>query len=640
MNKRQKKFLCSLIGSVMVLGMPAAAFAAAEATEEYNFDEYVVTANRVPVQKTQIAANVTVITREAIEKGGFSNVPDILRKNSVNLEKYGTTNVPILNGDDRVLILVDGRRMNWSHLVVSGSDHAGKALDLVPVENIERIEIVRGPASSLYGSDAVGGIINIITRKADSTQTALISEFGSWGFRRYNLTTQGKSDDISFFLTAEKKQQDNFEYKDARTGRVKEHPDSNSEQKYLTLRLDKDISYDRSLSLQFERMENEAGFAGYLKSDGTSYYPGGYWTSEDNNVALTYQWGKAIGSNNSLRFYHNQYETIHYGSLDATYDLTANGLDWQQSWKLGEAHTLVGGTEWRQEKLDDHVSINKGFTTSAVYIEDRWKLPSNWTISLGSRYDDHSVSGGHTTSRLTANREINSKTNAYVSWGQYIKNPTIAQMYSNTQWWKGNPGLRPETGETVTLGINTELARGTKLQASVYRSKIEDAIDWDWKDWDGTGNAYTKYINVDNQKRQGFDITLARQLSPNWNVSTGYSYVKIQNKSNTESSYSNDPRNSQPNGYHLNVEYDRDKWNSSLTLRRVTGRDLTKFTGHAYTTLDMAVNYKLDTDTRAFLKGYNLANAAYETTGTYWSGMPGEYPMPARSFYAGIERRI
>lgn len=638
MNKRQKKFVCSLVGSIMLLGGQAAA--ADETASEYNFDEYVVTANRIPVQKSQIAANVTVITRENIEKGGFANVPDILRKNNVDMERYGATNVPVLNGDDRVLVLIDGRRMNWSHLVVSGSDHAGVVLDLVPVENIERIEIVRGPASSLYGSDAVGGIINIITRKGNTTQTSIATEFGSWGFERYNVSTQGKNGDISFFVAAEKKHQGNYEYKDAKTGQTKEHPDSYKNQDNVTMRLDKELSDDRSLSLQFEHIDNKAGFAGYLKADGTSYYPGGYWTSKDDNVALTYQWAKAAGAGNSLRVYHNQYQTINYNSLDSTYNLAANGVDWQQSWKLGEKHTLVGGAEWRQEKLDDHVSINQAFTTEAVFAEDRWKLPGNWTLSLGTRYDDHSVSGGHVTSRVTANREINAKTNLFASWGQYIKNPTIAQMYSNTQWWKGNPALRPETGETVTVGFNTELAEGTKLQASVYHSKIKDAIDWEWKDWDNTGSEYTKYINVDNQKRQGFDLTVSRQLSPLWTVSGGYSYVKIQNRANTATSYANDPRNSQPNAYHLDLEYDHDKWNSSLTLWRATGRDLTRFTAKAYTTVDMIINYQVEKDTRIFLKGYNLTNAAYETTGTYWSGIPGEYPMPGRSIYAGVEHKF
>lgn len=629
MNKLQKQVLCSLVGSAILFGLPSVSSAEETSSQEFALDEYVVTASRVPVKKSEIAANVTVITRDEIEKGGYTNVPDILKKSNIALEQSRSATVPLLNGDDRVLILVDGRRMNWSHLVVSGNDHAGKILDQLGIDNIERIEIVRGPASSLYGSDAVGGVINIITRKADSSQTSIASEFGSWGFRRYSLTTQGKTNDISYFITAEKKKQDNFEYKDPTTGQVRKHNDTQQDQQFITMRLDKDLNSDSSLSFQFEHTNDESGFAGTMNANGINSNPGGYWKNKDNNLALTYLWGKDAGNNNLFRLYHNQLQTHYYNSLIATYDLAANGVDWQQSWKLGEKHTLVGGSEWRQEKLEDHDTINKIATTNAIFIEDRWKLPHNWTLSAGTRYDDHSESGGNLTSRLTANREINSVTNVYASWGEYVKNPTLAQLYSNTQFWKGNPNLQPETGESITVGMNTELADGTKLQASVYRSEIKNAIYWDWVD---------RYGNLDNETRRGLDISLTKKLSPQWNVSGGYSYAKIESTT-TMVKYSPAVRNSQPNGYRLNVEYDQDRWNTNLTLRRATGRDLTKFTSKAFTTLDMIVNYKFNADTRAYVKGYNLTNEAYETIGALW-GNAGEYPMPSRSFYVGVEHKM
>lgn len=628
MNKLQKQVLCSLLGSAILMGMPAASSAEETGSQEFSLDEYVVTASRVPVKQNEIAANVTVITRDEIEKGGYTRVPDILKKSNIALEQTRSATVPLLNGDDRVLILIDGRRMNWSHLVISGNDHAGKILDQLGVDNIERIEIVRGPASSLYGSDAVGGVINIITRKATASQTSLASEFGSWGFQRYSLVTQGKNNDISYLVTAEKKKQNNFEYKDPATGKIRTHDDTQQDQQFITMRLDKDLNSDSALSFQFEHTEDESGFAGTMQATGVSY-PGGYWKNKDNNLALTYLWGKDKGNNNLFRLYHNQLQTNYYKSLTATYDLAANGVDWQQSWIIGQRHTLVGGSEWRQEKLEDHDTINKIATTSALFLEDRWKLPHDWTLSAGTRYDNHSEAGGHLTSRITANREINSATNIYASWGEYVKNPTIAQLYSNTQYWKGNPSLQPETGKTITVGMNTKLTDGTKIQASIYRSEIKDSIYWDWVD---------RYQNLDDETRRGLDISLSKNLSTQWNVSGGYSYTKIESTT-SQAKYSPAIRNSQPNGYRLNIEYDQDKWNSNLTLRKVTGRNLTKFTSKSFTTLDMIVNYKISADTRAYVKGYNLTNEAYETIGAMW-GDAGEYPMPARSFYVGVEHKM
>lgn len=634
MNKSQKKLLCSLLGSAILLSTSGMA----SAEESFSLDEYVVTANRMPVKMTEVAANVTVITQEEIQKGGFTSVPDILSKSNVDLQESGNSTVPLLNGDDRVLILVDGRRMNWDHLVVSGNSHAGANLDILPIKNIERIEIVRGPASSLYGSDAVGGIINIITRKAKTDSTSISSEFGSWGLQHYSLTTEGRENGIGYLITAEKKKRDNFEYKNAKTGRTESKQDSQIDQKFMTIKLDKELRDGNSLSLQVEHGDDESGF-GIPNGSVWFQYPGGYRKVVDNNVALTYHWGQDKGVENFFRVYRNESEQKYFNSLvksdGSPYNsiLYANGFNWQQNWQLSKGHTLTGGADWREEHVDDQDSINKGYTNKALFLENRWQLANNWSVTAGTRYDDHSIVGDNVTSRITVNRELNPTTNVYASWGQYVKNPTIAELFSNTQYWIGNPDLRSETGSTVTIGMNTELAKGTKLQASAFSSRINDAIDWKY-------TTITQYFNVDHEKRHGLDLNLTRQLSPQWNVGFGYTYVKTEIKDGGSTNYVADTRNSQPNGYRMNVQYDQDKWDASLTLRSAAGRSLDQFTSKSYVTLDMIANYKINPDTHVYLKGYNLTNAAYELSSSNGYGGPGTYPMPGRNFYLGVEHRM
>jgi len=236
---------------------------AEEAAHEYSFDEYVVTANRIPVKATEVAANVTVITSEEIEKGGYTRISDALRSKNINAGSTSFGSFPVLNGDDRVLILIDGRKMNWPHLMFSGNDHVIN-IDGISIENIERIEVVRGAGSSLYGSDAVGGVINIITKKGVEQRTNVASEFGSWGFRRYSLTTEGKTNDVSYLLTAEQKKRDNFEYKDAATGKIKTHAASQLDQDVVTLRLDKELGNGSDLYFQWEHSNDQTGFAAAL----------------------------------------------------------------------------------------------------------------------------------------------------------------------------------------------------------------------------------------------------------------------------------------------------------------------------------------------------------------------------------------
>ena len=629
MNKPQKKLFCSLLGSALLLTAPGVA----SAEENFNFDEYVVTANRMPVKMSEVAANVTVISQEQIEKGGFTSVPDILSKSNVELQENGTSTIPVLNGDDRVLILVDGRRMSWDALVVSGNSHAGANLDLLPVKNIERIEIVRGPASSLYGSDAVGGIINIITRKAKTASTSISSEFGSWGLQHYSLSTEGRENGIGYLITAEKKKRDNFSYKNATTGKTETKQDSQLNQEFMTMKLDKELSDGNSLSLQVEHGSDESGFGG----NSTYSYPGGNRKIVDNNVALTYQWGQDKGAENFFRVYRNASEQEYFNSLNSIANLSSNGFNWQQNWQLSKGHTLTGGADWREDHMDDKASIDQGFITKALFLENRWQLANKFSVTAGTRYDDHSIVGSNVTSRVTVNKELNTTTNVYASWGQYVKNPSIAELFSDTQWWIGNPNLKSEEGTTTTVGINTKLGDGTKLQASIYSSRLKNALEWT-SPWPSAGPGY--YYNVSNEKRQGLDLNLSRQLSPQWNLGVGYTYSKTQIKDVGATAYTGDLYNSQPNGYRFNVQYDQDKWDAGLTLRSATGRSLAQFTSKSYVTLDLITNYKINSDTRVYLKGYNLTNQSYELSSANGLGVAGAYPMPGRNFYLGIEHRM
>ncbi|MGL5513349.1 MAG: TonB-dependent receptor domain-containing protein, partial [Sporomusa sp.] len=134
-------------------------------------------------------------------------------------------------------------------------------------------------------------------------------------------------------------------------------------------------------------------------------------------------------------------------------------------------------------------------------------------------------------------------------------------------------------------------------------------------------------------------ITLSRKLSPQWDVSAGYSYVKKENKAG-DAGYENDDGNSEPRGYHLGVQYHQDKWNARMDVKGVTGRSTQYFTSESYWVVDLAASYRVSPDTRAYVKVYNLTDRAYESLGSLnWNTM-GHYPMPARQWVFGLEHRM
>lgn len=640
MDKKTKGLLCTLICGAISFGIANDAYAE---EQEFDFDEYVVTATRVPVKKSEVAANVTVIGNEEIEKGGYSKISDVLTANNVNMGTSSYASFPILNGDDRVLVLVDGRKMTWAYYSTTGSFN-GLNIDNIAIENIERIEIVRGPNSALYGSDAVGGVINIITKKAKENVTKATTEFGSWNSRRYALTTEGVDNDISYIFTYDKQTRGNFDYKNPRTGHSREFKGSEIDKEHQTLRIDKQLDADSELSLSIERMEDRGGYGLALKDvdAGTISNPDERRHVSDLNVALTYSWGKEKNNANSFRIYQNtSEETAHWPYGILWHDLKVNGAEWQQSWQLDDNYTMIGGADIRQEKVNDFNSskyMKAEATTKAVFIENNLKLKDDMSLNFGSRYDHHDTFGGEVTSHVSLSKEVATDTNVYISWGQAVRNPRLLDLHANTPSWLGNKDLKPESSDTFTLGLDMKLDHKTTLQSSIYRSELEDAIVWK----SGVVGNQGMWMNVNREKRQGMEINLQRQLSEQWKINVGYSYSKIEKQQGETDSYILDPLNSRPNGYSLGIQYSKDKLDAGITMLSGTGRDTRAYTSDSYFTLDMNIRYRAAKDTQVYLKGYNLTNQAYEVIGTspeYYK-VPGKYPMARRSFVIGVEKQF
>lgn len=650
-RKRQKQLLHIMLSGALLLGVPAQAAAEEMAEAEFSLEEYVVTASRMPTKLSETAANVTVVSREEIEKKNITSVAEALTQAGVNVTveggSVGESSSVTLNGDSRVVVLVDGRRVNQEQRMDQLS--VGYSLGTLPdLASVEKIEVVRGAASSLYGSSGVGGVINIITRKGAENRTTASTEFGSWGSKRYNLQTGGTIGDTSYMVTAGRWTQDHYEYKDPFTGRVVTMPNSDFSRENASIRLDKDFGDNRTLTLYFDHLREDAGSP--IARPGLGYYgPMGYTEYfrpdsnrqiTQNNVSLAYRWQQGENVTNNLQLYRNHYKlrwaNVSEGSL-STYIDEEDGVEWNQTRRLSAQHTLMGGFDWRNTYVDNrHMDyVNNKMRNLGYFLEDRWSWDPNWTLTAGVRHDDPSEYKSKSTARFSLNRKINEATNAYLSWGQVYRGPNATDLFRPTDsYYKRNPDLKPEDGHTTTLGLNTKLPGGTTIQASLFSTYLENAFKWQYD----LVTYSSQMINIAEQKRRGLDISVTQPLAEHWDLTAGYAYLRSEENDKSGSGYRSDIGNSNPNAYRLGVLYHNNAWNVNVLLRGATGRSLDAFTSRQYWVTDVAASYQMNPDVKVYAKVYNLTNRAYETM--YLFDTVGTQPMASRQFVFGVEGRL
>lgn len=622
-----------LAGTTLVWG--GTAFAQ-EDLQEFALEDMVVTATRTESKMVDVPVNATVISAEKIADRHYLDVADVLK--DVPGATVMDTGVGayekkiVLNGDERVLVLVDGKRVNIDMGTMS---RASYDLNQMPdVSLIERIEVVKGHGGALYGSDAVGGVINIITKKMDHSYGKVSMGFGSHQARDAKAMYTIKEGKTGVMVAASKYKQGYHEYKDAKTEANKRWPAASTyENEKVSVKLSQELSETSNLELGYDFSKFEG-----VRSYSTKAKSASFSNKKTNDFYAKYDWTVNDKDQGFIQLYRNKYDYYNAGDM---YE-TDTGFEAQQNITLSDNNRLVVGASYRKAKALNATSYTaeKSINNKAVFVSDQWEFAPNWTLDAGVRYDKHSTAGSKTTWSAGLNKKFDENSHAYFNWGQVFKAPTLDDLYyySVMEWGSskyenyGNPNLKPEKGDTWTIGYGTKIADKTSINISYFQSKLEDAIDWDTT-YSANGSVSIAR-NVDKQKKNGMELSVGHELNDNWDLEASYTYIRVKNNDNG-SGYVRDA-NYIPNMYRFGVLYHDDLWNADLFLRGGSGADKSAYVDSKYMTLDMSVAYKATKGLSFYAKGYNLFNKAYaESAGV--NGGTYTYPAQGRRFIIGAE---
>lgn len=531
--------LCALtLGSNIA---PAIAQTAASADAVTTLNTVVVTASGFEQDIIDAPASISVIPREKLEKGAYRDLTDALRDvpGVIMTPSDNNTSDISLRGmsANYTLILVDGKRVSTRETQTNGSTGTDQSW-VPPLEAIERIEVVRGPMSSLYGSDAMGGVINIITRKVPN-------EWG--GALRLDSTLQAHSRSGNVY-------QGNFYV----AGPIKEDVLGLSVYGIYSYRGEDEIEqgYNRhtnkgvtaKLSLTPNRdhdiiLEGGASRQLYRSTPGYTLAPTedpSHRTFDRQHYSLTHNGRWSFGTSSS---YAQQEET-----KNVSRDMTITNTTLNSSWSMPvlDSHMLTVGAYYSHEDLKD-TTTNRMSDRSAVdrwqyafFAEDEWQITDSFALTGGIRMDRDKTAGQHWSPRLYGVWHVadNWTLKGGVSTG--FRAPSMRQTLPD--WGAssrggnmyGNPNLQPEKTLTkeIALMYNSDggLLAGITLFDNEFTDKITRVPCPECGPPNQFGRESTTYTNVDDAVTRGVEATLSAPVSDTLSLSSSYTYTYSKQK--------------------------------------------------------------------------------------------------------------
>lgn len=640
-----------LTASLAALVLTTGAFSVqAESTPPnfYSLNEVVVTASRTPEKKIDTNADVAVVTAKEIEEKHFDdvaqavkNVPGVFISSHGASGQVGNSDQIYINGSPNVVILVDGMRRNTNGNSLMNNSIA----ELVNVASIDHIEVLKGSASTLYGSDAQGGVINIITKKAkeDGVSTTLRTSFGDNSKEKYSIHNAGRENKIFWNVEAGKELQGNYE--DGWGRNIINHLNA----EHYNVKLGYDLSEDSNVVFNYEKYK-----ADYTRPAENGLDKNSSKGKKDNdhmNVQYTAKINDRLTNQFSIYKTKTSYkDNYNFGGI-VSYNpwgidapkfldmkLETTGVSDQLTYKLNK-HTFIGGFDWYEDKISKltnttnyagintvvEIPSNKSVTTTAFYLQDKIDVSDQWNITPGVRVDHNSQFGTHTSPSLSIGFKPNARTNYYVNYKTFFVAPDLYKLYSSY----GNKDLDPEEGYTFEFGANHEFSNTLTGTFNIFHTHAKNLIQF----------GRTRYENSGKTNVNGFSLNLNKDFSQHWNASIGYSYLHMQAKSGQNINSDGKLPESTLN---INVGYTADKFNASLYGRGIMNRygraKSPAMRNYAnYWVWDLAANYQFTKEATLFARVNNIFDQFYTDVGSSQDPYGSWYSAPGRNFEIGLQ---
>ena len=599
--------------------------------QDYNLGKVIVSATKTESYQNEVGASTTVITAEELSGSANKSVYEVLKQvPGVSVDSLGSFGGAVsinIRGAKRgqTLVMIDGVEVYDPMAVSKDFDFAH-----LTSTNIERIEIVRGPQSTLYGSDAMAGVINIITKKGQGpAKTQAIVEVGSHNTFMKSIAISGSEENIDFSVAASRIDSDGISK--ARDGQDNDGYSSNT----FSTRIGFGITDNSNLSASMRYINAKVDI-----DDGA-------YEDDPNRVTESEQFSGNIGFNQKINESWDHTLTLSAVSFDRNDSDPADSIDttedeysrfrgdrkkieWQHNVSLAQWDIETIGYEYEQERgasyatgtnwWSNNQSDRRALDNRAFYFQNQAELADDLFTSAGFRVDSHDIFGSEWTYKLSSSYLIlNSSTRLKANYGTAFRAPNLYQLYTATY---GNPNLQPEKSRGFDLGAEQRYFNDKLfVSATFFYNKYKNLIDSDPITW--------AYVNIKSGTARGYEFESSYDLLQTLKIGGNYTYTKTRD-SDTAKEFGRRAKN-QANAF---VEWDySDKGDIRLSAQYVGSRmDAPAYNDNKnkkYFITNLYSEYELNQNVQLFGRVENIFDVAYEPIRGY-SGIN-------RSVYGGLK---
>jgi outer membrane receptor for ferrienterochelin and colicins len=640
--KKARARLAAIVLTACWAVIPLSASAAEEGDkpQEFALPEVITTATRTEQTVKDTPSTVQVIKREDIELRQNQTLGDVLKDAmgvTVFKDFQGRSQFRIRGSESRhVLLMIDGRRIGGE---LSFNSANAQEMDRIRMDNVERVEIIRGPAGALYGSDAMGGVVNVITKKPTKNEGRLLYEYAAWdGMEKagpnMQFYYQGVNDaqNFAWSVSAAQHKPRPFFLEDGTTANYygKEQP--------IALSGTYTFNNGNHLKVEYSKLWEELDSNTIFKSMHPKMpdIPQNI-RNDDTRTDWSLEYGgKDAKQDWQVRAYRSKYDkdyssysTVKMGPGPAQtylskFDLverTISVLEGRNSWHVGDNHLMTAGLEWRKDEsegtrikkpnsLGKPVSYGKlkGISDGAAmryrafYIQDEIKAGQKLLMIPSLRYDWSDKFDSQLTPRLGITYKVKDDMRIKGVIGKGYKTPTVNELYHNWEmfksmmgdpgeYWKGNPDLQPEKSTDYEISLEKDWDK-TSARMGLFRNDVKDLLADYWNgeyiNINGSKDKLMRYRNVDQATIQGFESEVSHNITDALKLRLGYLYLDAKDKQ-LDRRLEGRPRHQ----INVGITYRplKSSWNINLDL--VTLRDMLKKEGSAANTRYITQSYSI-----------------------------------------------